>query len=82
MTAVRWDGDEPYAFWCANTGHGNHVSGPVGPFAVPDVYAQCGGWIPARLVDRLAAAGDCYAHSLVEGWPVLDLPDWGGGEIF
>jgi hypothetical protein len=77
LTGVRWEGEKPYAFWCANTGHGKHVSGPKGPIPVPDAYAECGGWIEASIVDKILRGGRCCAHTMVLGWPVLDLPDWG-----
>lgn len=82
LTGVRWNRDgTPLAFWCANTGHGDHCEGPLGPYEVPDVYAECGSWIPAEYVDRVARAGDCYSTTAVAGWPVLELPDWGFGWI-
>jgi len=43
---------------------------------MPEVYAQCGGWIPASIIDRTLRRGYCHAHSSVEGWPVLDVVDW------
>lgn len=75
MTLTGWRPDPP-AFWCANTGHGKHVRGPVGPYAVPEVYAECGGWIPARMVEPVLAAGDCFATSMIAGFPDL-LTDLG-----
>ncbi len=75
-TGVRWDDDgQVLALWIANTGHGNHCSGPVGPFAVPDVYAQCGGWVPRKLLEPVYSAGDCYAHTVI-GTPIQKLPAW------
>jgi len=67
-------------FWVANTGHGKHCSGPKGPIEVPDVYAQCGSWMPESRITPVLRAGDCFAHTFVEGWPVQKLPDYGTGE--
>ena len=76
-TGVRWAGSgEPLAFWIANTGHGDHCNGPVGPIDVPVVYAECGSWVPVERVARVIEAGDCHTTSFVEGWPILQLPDW------
>jgi len=75
MTLTGWRPDPP-AFWCANTGHGRHVSGPTGPYPVPAIYAECGGWIPADRVARVLAAGDCFATSMIDGFPDL-LADLG-----
>ena len=76
-TGVRWNPDGTVrALWIANTGHGDHVSGPVGPIDVPDVYAACGSWVPRRLLDRVYAAGDCHAHTFSDGWPIHALVDW------
>lgn len=80
ITGVRYKNGEPYAFWVANTGHGNHCSGPVGPIPMPEVYAQCGSWMPTRYCERVFQAGDCFAHSLYEGFPAQKLPDWGSFE--
>ena len=75
-TGVRWDDDgQVLALWIANTGHGNHCSGPVGPFPVPDVYAQCGAWVPRKLLAPVYSAGDCYAHTVI-GTPIQPLPPW------
>jgi len=71
------DDDDPIAWWIANTGHGNHCNGPVGPFPMPTAYAQCGSWVPDSKVRKAMAAGDCPAATPVAGWPVLDLEDWG-----
>lgn len=76
-TGVRYRNGLPYAFWIANTGHGNHVRGPVGPIAMPEVYAQCGSWVPAHYVQQVLDTGDCWTTTFVEGWPVLDLSDFG-----
>lgn len=82
ITGVRYDPQtkQPSHFWVANTGHGNHVSGPVGPYAMPDRYAACGSWVPVRLVQPVLAAGDCFAHSFYEGFPLTHLPDYGTHE--
>ena len=74
-TGVLWDGDQVRALWIGNTGHGRHNSGETGPIPVPDVYAECGGWVPRRLLAPVYAAGDCYAHTLI-GTLVLPLPPW------
>ncbi len=74
-TGVLWDGDQVLALWICNSGHGKNCSGPVGPFPVPDVYAECGGWVPRKLLAPVYAAGDCYAHTEV-GTPILPLPAW------
>lgn len=77
-TGVRYGGGrEPIAFWIANTGHGDHVDGPAGPLAMPDVYAACGSWVPAKYIAPVLADGDCFATTFVEGWPVLDLKEFG-----
>lgn len=75
VTGVLWDGDQVTALWICNSGHGKHCSGPVGPFPMPDVYAECGGWVPRKLLAPVYAAGDCYAHTEV-GTPILPLPPW------
>jgi len=76
-TGVRWNNKgEPLAFWIANTGHGDHCDGPVGPLAVPDVYAECGSWVPVAKVAPVIEAGDCHTTTFVDGWPILQLPDW------
>jgi len=80
ITGVRYKNREPFAFWVANTGHGNHCSGPVGPYAMPDAYAACGSWMPVKYCERVFSAGDCYAHSYYEGFPAQELPDWGSYE--
>jgi hypothetical protein len=75
-TGVRWDDNgQVLALWIANTGHGNHCFGPVGPFPVPDVYAECGGWVPRKLLAPVYSAGDCYAHTVI-GTPIQPLPPW------
>lgn len=80
-TGVRWNSDgDVEALWIANTGHGKHCAGPVGPLEMPAMYSQCGSWVPRKLLTKVFAAGDCYAHSFIEGWPILDLPDWGSAE--
>lgn len=76
LTGLRVRNGEPYAFWVANTGHGAHVTGPVGPLPVPEVYAQCGGWIQAEIVDRTLRNGRCCAHTMIDGFPVLDWQNW------
>jgi hypothetical protein len=79
ITGVRYDGKAaPQYFWVANTGHGNHVSGPKGPFDVPDSYAACGAWMPAaRYIQPVLQQGDCFTTSFVEGWPLLKLTTFG-----
>lgn len=47
----------------------------MGSIPVPDVYAQCGGWVPRKLLAPVYAAGDCFSHTLA-GTPVLELPPW------
>jgi len=78
ITGVRY-GSRP-GFWVANTGHGHHVSGPVGPFPVPDVYAQCGSWVDWDRCERVFRAGDCFACSLVAGFPRMAVKDLGTQE--
>jgi hypothetical protein len=81
-TGVRWnENGEPLAFWIANTGHGDHCEGSIGPIAVPDVYAECGSWVPAAKIAPVLAAGDCYTTTFVEGWPILKLPDYATKEF-
>lgn len=77
LTGVRWNRDGfPHSFWVANTGHGAHVTGPVGPIPVPEVYAACGGWVLARTVSPYLG----NAHTMITGWPQLTLPDWGASQ--
>jgi len=78
ISGVRY-GRRP-GFWVANTGHGDHVSGPVGPFAMPSVYAQCGSWVDWDRCERVFRAGDCFACSFVEGFPLQAVKDLGTGE--
>jgi hypothetical protein len=82
-TGVRWTkaGDPKY-FWIANTGHGNHVTGPVGPIKMPKSYSDCGSWVPASRVAKVLAQGDCYAIEVGENWKILDLEDFGYGGLF
>jgi hypothetical protein len=81
-TGVRWNSNgNPLAFWIANTGHGDHCDGPVGPFAVPAAYAECGSWVPTEKIAPVIRAGDCFATTLVEGWPILRLPDFATKEF-
>jgi hypothetical protein len=81
-TGVRWAPDGTVlALWIANTGHFNHCTGPVGPIPVPAIYAECGGWVPRKLLVSTFSDGDCKAHSFVEGWPLLDVGDYGMAEI-
>jgi hypothetical protein len=76
-TGVRYRNGDPYAFWIANTGHGAHVTGPIGPYPMPDSYAACGSWISADVVDAVLKDGDCFTTSMITGWEPLDLPDYG-----
>jgi hypothetical protein len=76
-TGVRFKDGKPWAFWIANTGHGNHCSGPLGPFNMPSTYADCGSWIPIEKIEPVILAGDCYSTSIVGGWEPLLIPDWG-----
>lgn len=78
LTGVRFkDNGDPLCFWNANTGHGDHVTGPVGPMSVPDMYAACGGWISSRTIDGFMQSVSNHAHSSIEGWPVLKMKwDW------
>lgn len=75
ITGVRY-GSRP-GFWVANTGHGNHCKGPVGPYPMPDVYAQCGSWLDWDRCEPIFRAGDSFATTYVEGFPLTELPDWG-----
>lgn len=78
MTGVRYDGrSEPKYLWVANTGHGNHVSGPVGPFEMPSQYDQCGSWVPVNKIERVLNSGDSHSVSLYEGFKTRKLPDIG-----
>jgi hypothetical protein len=80
ITGVRYQGSEPLCFWVANTGHGDHVTGSVGPIDVPAIYAECGSWMPVDRIERVLRAGDCYAQSVYEGFPLSEIPlDWGTG---
>ena len=80
LTGVRYRNHQPFAFWNANTGHGHHCNGPVGPLPMPAVYAECGSWLPADRVEPVLRRGDCHAVSLYEGFPSQDLPDWGSDQ--
>jgi hypothetical protein len=81
FTGVRWNSDgTPHSFWLANTGHGNHVSGPIGPLPVPVSYAQCGGWISASTANGFFTGVRNYAHTMVTGWPILKIPHWNTSE--
>jgi hypothetical protein len=69
----------PTHYRIANTGHGNHVDGPPeyacpGFDRPPEVYQECGGWVPARLVDPILRAGDCYTVDYTENWQPLEIP--------
>ncbi len=73
-TGVRWKANgEPLAFWIANTGHGDHCDGPIGPMAMPAIYAECGSWVPVSKIEPVIAAGDCFVTTFVDGWPVLQF---------
>lgn len=81
-TAVRY-GKRP-GLWLANTGHGDHVSGPVGndddgrPFPIPATYAACGCWQDADVADRLLRESeDSFIYSDHAGFPLQTLPDFG-----
>jgi len=78
---VKYESGRPAWWRIANTGHGDHVSGPPEVPACgvrpPDVYQECGGWVPTHLVEPVLRAGDCYALTAVEGWPILDLTTFG-----
>jgi len=81
-TGVRWNSNgEPLAFWIANTGHGDHCNGPSGPLAMPEVYAECGSWVPVAKIAPVIEAGDCFTTTFVDGWPILQLPDWATKEF-
>lgn len=67
-TAVRYEEGKISAFWIANTGHGDHVSGPIGDFVIPECYAACGSWVPAKIVLEGILQGDCYALPTLANW--------------
>jgi hypothetical protein len=75
-TGVRFFEGRPALFWIANTGHGAHVTGPVGPIAVPDAYASCGSWVPADIVARVIDDRDCYSLSFIDGFSANRLINW------
>lgn len=78
-TGMFCDSDgTPAWWWIANTGHGNHVSGPLPPgIDCPAIYGECGGPIPTRLFSPILRAGDCYTIDVVGGWEPLDLSEFG-----
>lgn len=77
MAGVRYAYGAPAYFWVANTGHGDHVSGPVGPYEMPDVYAACGSWVPVNRITPVLQDGDSHSVSLYEGFKARKLPDIG-----
>lgn len=72
-TGVRYKDGKPWAFWIANTGHGDHVYGPVGPYPMPAAYAACGSWIRVGVIDAVLRQGDCYAVSDSTLWEKKEL---------
>jgi len=77
ITGVRYKNDRPWCFFVANTGHGNHCSGPKGPIDMPDVYAQQGAWVENRRIEPVLRRGDCHSVSVYEGFKARELPDIG-----
>jgi hypothetical protein len=83
-TAVRY-GSRP-GLWCANTGHGNHVSGPTGVIpphmeAMPLKYAQCGWWLDAQYVEKVLQENDSFAVAKYSGFKLRKLPDYGNATV-
>lgn len=74
LTGVQYVAGIPEYFWCANTGHGDHVTLPSLRTEMPATYRQCGSWLPARLVRPVLAAGDCFAITVHYEWNVHELP--------
>jgi hypothetical protein len=74
LTGVQYSQKEPAYFWCANTGHGNHVSYPQSNGCMPDAYRSCGSWIPAAQVRNVLKSGDCFVINLHEDWNMHQLP--------
>jgi hypothetical protein len=73
-TGVRYHAGLVEAFWIANTGHGDHVTGPVGPYEMPEAYSQCGSWVPASIVEDGIKQGDCYAIQSISGFGLSEEP--------
>jgi len=82
LTGRMYKSGRLVAFWVANTGHGDHCSGPTGPLPMPAAYAACGSWVPVDKVAPVLARGDCFAFDHFGGWPRLPVesfaPDWLG----
>ena len=49
--------------------HGNNVTGPRWPEAMPDAIAGCSYWLDADKVDKVCRGGDTFAYSGYNGFP-------------
>lgn len=61
LTGIRYWRDYVSGFWIANTGHGAHCTGPIGPIPMPPAYAACGGWMHRDEVESVLQQGDSWA---------------------
>jgi len=52
-----------------NTGHGNHVSGPMHPTDCPSSIANCAAWEDANIANGVLSAGWSWAYSDYIGFP-------------
>jgi hypothetical protein len=74
LTGVEYRNGEAFAFWNANTGHGDHVEYNVPNSSVPKAYRECGCWLPRKIVADVLVKGDCFALSPHGEWNVHELP--------
>lgn len=56
-----------------NTGHGNHVTGPMHPADCPAQISACAAWEDADVASRVLAANWSWAYSDYLGFPKRDL---------
>lgn len=56
-----------------NTGHGNHVTGPMHPADCPHQIAGCAAWEDADTSDQVLRAEWSFAYSGYAGFPQRDL---------
>lgn len=76
-TGVRYSRGKVKYVWISNTGHGNHVTGPKGPFEMSDAYAAQGSWMPVSRIEPILRSGDSHSVSMYEGFTARTLPDIG-----
>ncbi len=65
-------GDRP-GLLQSNTGHGNHVSGPMQPDDCPPQIANCSAWIDADEADDVLSAQWSWVYSGYTGFPKRNL---------